>query len=86
MKADHNKVKRQISIVKGQLEGILKMIDDDCYCIDISNQILASIAILKKVNNTVVAAHLRSCVLNATEENKDEKLKEMEEIMKRMAD
>ena len=46
MKADHKQIKSRLNIVKGQLEGISKMIDDDAYFIDISNQILAVISAL----------------------------------------
>jgi DNA-binding FrmR family transcriptional regulator len=86
MKADKTKVKRQIAIAKGQLEGITKMIDQDEYCIDISNQLLATIALLKRVNNIIVSAHLSSCVLEAKDsDDVNKKLKEMEGILERMS-
>lgn len=87
MKADHDKVKRQLSIAKGQIDGIINMVDDDAYCIDVSNQLLATIAILKRVNNMVIAAHLRACVIESkNEEDAEEKLQEIENIMKRMSE
>lgn len=87
MKADHDKVKRQLSIAKGQIDGIINMVDDDAYCIDVSNQLLATIAILKRVNNMVIAAHLRACVMESkNEEDAEEKLQEIENIMKRMSE
>ena len=64
MKADKDSVKRKISIARGQLDGILKMIDDDRYCVTIADQILASSAILKKAAQEVLEAHIRSCVRN----------------------
>ncbi|MEA4987492.1 MAG: metal-sensing transcriptional repressor, partial [Anaerovorax sp.] len=48
MKADKNSVTRLLKTAKGQLEGILKMVEEDRYCVDISNQILATQAILNK--------------------------------------
>ena len=63
MKADHQKVTRQIKIARGQLDGILKMIKEDRYCVDISNQILATLAVLKKANQKILQAHIRSCAL-----------------------
>ena len=57
------------------------MIDDDRYCIDISNQIMATQAILRKVNNEVLHGHIDSCVKEAVESGDsvaaDEKLKEI---------
>lgn len=86
MRADHAYVKRQLSIAKGQLEGIIRMVDEDAYCIDVSTQLLATIALLKKVNQKVIAAHLEGCVKDAKEEKElDQKLAEIEAILDRMS-
>lgn len=80
MKADKAKTIRLLKTAKGQIDGLLKMIDEDRYCIDISNQLMATQAILRKVNHEIVHAHLGSCVKDALEQgNGEEKL---EEIMK----
>ena len=47
---DRKEIKHLLKIVEGQLNGINKMLDDGVYCIDISNQLMASIALLKKAN------------------------------------
>ena len=62
MKADKKRVAHSIKIARGQLDGVLKMIEEDRYCVDISNQLLATQAILKKVNQEILHAHIRSCV------------------------
>ena len=86
MKADHKKIKHQIAIVKGQLDGIVAMIDNDDYCIDISNQLLAAISGLKKANNDIITAHLEHCVRNAKDQEElDEKMAEINAILKRMS-
>ena len=54
MKADSKNVTRLLKTAKGQLEGILRMVEEDRYCIDISNQILAVQAILSKVNHQML--------------------------------
>jgi DNA-binding FrmR family transcriptional regulator len=87
MVADHQKIKHQIAIAEGQLEGVEKMIDSDEYCIDISNQLLAAIAVLKKANYEIINAHLSHCVRNAEgKEDIDKKLLEVSEVLKRMSD
>ena len=58
MKADRDKVVPLIKTARGQLDGILKMIDEDRYCIDISNQVLAVISILGKANKEIIRTHL----------------------------
>ena len=85
MKADHAKVKRQLSIVRGQMDGILKMVDEDAYCIDISNQILSSIAMLKNANREIISAHLDHCLKHAaSEEDRDNKINEIRDLLNRM--
>lgn len=85
MKADKQKVLKLLHTVQGQLNGIEKMINNDDYCMNISNQLLASVAILKKINIEIVSAHLHSCVVNATsEEDKKEKIDEIAYLLQRM--
>lgn len=62
MKADKDQVSRQIKIARGQLDGILRMIGEDRYCVDISNQLMATQALLKRVNQEIIRAHIRGCV------------------------
>jgi DNA-binding FrmR family transcriptional regulator len=84
MRADHELVKKQLNIAKGQLEGVSKMVDSDAYCIDVSNQLLATISLLKKINQTIISAHLKGCVKDArSEEELDKKLTEVEYLLKR---
>ena len=80
MQADKKQINRLLNIAKGQINGIQKMIEEGQYCIDISNQIMATIAILKKTNVEILDAHLHHCVLNA-KNNEDLEVK-MDEISK----
>ncbi len=77
MIADKKKVVRLLRTARGQIEGILRMIDEDRYCIDVSNQIMASQAILSAANREVLKAHIKSCVLEATGTEEEEKLDEV---------
>ncbi|KYH35453.1 copper-sensing transcriptional repressor CsoR [Clostridium tepidiprofundi DSM 19306] len=65
---------------KGQIEGIIKMIDDGRYCIDISNQIIAAQSLLKKANMLILKQHLNHCVREAF--LNDEGEEKIDEIMK----
>ncbi len=88
MKADHEKVSRLLKTARGQLDGVLRMIDEDQYCIDIANQILAAEAILRKANREVVRAHMESCVVQAMESGdeqaKQQKLDEILRLLEKM--
>ena len=87
MKADKEKVTRQLKIARGQLDGVLRMIEEDRYCVDISNQLLATQALLKRVNKEIMHAHIRSCVregLHTDEPNP--KLEEALDLLDRLTD
>lgn len=43
------------------------MIEEDAYCIDVSNQLMAADAILRRANREVLSAHLSGCVRQALE-------------------
>ena len=65
MMADAKTVTRLLKTARGQLDGILKMVEEDRYCIDISQQIMATEAILNRANKEILAAHLKHCVQEA---------------------
>ena len=82
MKADKAKVSRLLKTARGQIDGILKMVEEDKYCIDISNQVMAAEAILHKVNREILKAHMAGCVKNSMENGSQSDLEEkLDEIM-----
>lgn len=82
MVADKAKITRLLKTARGQLDGLLKMVEDDRYCIDISNQLMATQAILRKTNKEIIHAHLGSCVKDAFEQGSEaEKNQKIDEIM-----
>jgi CsoR family transcriptional regulator, copper-sensing transcriptional repressor len=75
-------VKQLLKTAEGQLRAILSMYDDHRYCVDITKQILALQALLKKANNLILNDHIQSCVQDAIDlEEPKEKLKELAQIM-----
>ena len=77
MMADKDRVTKLLKTARGQLDGILKMVEDDRYCMDISHQLMAAEAMLNKVNKEILTAHLKHCVSHAeTQEARDEKIEE----------
>ena len=78
MKADKQTVMRLVKTARGQLDGILTMIENDRYCIDISNQLLATQSILSRANREVLKAHISGCVKEAVEaDDADAKIDEI---------
>jgi DNA-binding FrmR family transcriptional regulator len=85
MQADQQSITRLLKTAKGQIEGILKMVEEDRYCIDISNQILATQSILRKINQEIINAHMHHCVKEAfAAGDANEKITEILEIMDKM--
>lgn len=87
MKADKTKVMRLLKTARGQVDGIIKMVEDDRYCVDISYQLLAAQSLLKKVNKEIIGAHMKHCVHDAiNNDDADKKIDEMisviDELMK----
>ena len=87
MKADHTQVTRLLKTARGQIDGILKMIDEDRYCLDVSHQLMATQSILKKANRMVLKAHMDCCVREAVESGDPEKkLEELAGLVDQLAD
>lgn len=81
MVRDDAKLIRLLKTAGGQIEGIIRMIEEKKYCIDVSNQIMATQAILSRVNKEVLNAHLHSCVLSSVESGSgEERRQKMDEI------
>jgi len=73
----YNKQKTSIAFkkAKSHLEKILQMIDQDTYCIDIMQQNLAVIGLLKSAHQQLMEGHLNSCFKHAMEKG-DEQTKQ----------
>ena len=85
MRADHDQVTRLLKTARGQIDGILKMVEEDRYCLDVSNQIMAAESVLKRANREVVKAHMCGCVRDAeTDEAREEKIEEMLRLLEKL--
>jgi DNA-binding FrmR family transcriptional regulator len=86
-KMNEEKIKavKALKTSKGQIEGIIKMIEDGRYCVDIANQIIASQALLKKANMLILKQHLNHCVKDAFLNNTgEEKVDEILELFSKL--
>lgn len=77
MQADQKTVTRLLKTARGQIDGILRMIEEDRYCLDISQQLMAAEAMLNRANKEVLCAHLKHCVQQAeTPQRQSERIDE----------
>lgn len=81
MHADKKKIVRLLRTVQGQINGLIKMVEEDRYCVDISTQILASQSILRRVNFDILKGHFEHCIkeslTKSDEAEKDKKINEL---------
>jgi len=81
---DSQKAVALLKTARGQIEGVLRMVDEDRYCIDVSKQLLATIALLKKANIVILKQHMDTCVKEAIHTNKGaEKIDEISMILEK---
>ena len=85
MKADHAQVTRLLKTARGQIDGILKMVEEDRYCIDISTQLTAIEAVIRRANREVLRAHLEGCLKTAAHDGSaDGKIDELAAVIDRL--
>jgi len=63
-----NRLKR----IEGQIKGLMRMIDEEQYCIDLINQANAIRRALEQVALIIMKRHIESCVAEACKEGEGE--------------
>jgi DNA-binding FrmR family transcriptional regulator len=87
MNEEKKKAINALKTAKGQIEGIIKMIEEDRYCVDVSNQIIAVQGLLKKANLLILRQHLNHCVKEAFLHDKgEEKVDEIMDLLGKLTD
>src|SRR5512141_1025891 len=74
---------RRLKTVEGHLRGVIRMVEEDAYCIDVIRQIQAVEAALNKVSSKILEDHLNSCVITAIQGNDK---KERERVLKEITE
>lgn len=87
MNQEKIKALQALKTSKGQVEGIIKMIEEGRYCLDVSNQIIAAQSLLKKANLLILKQHLSHCVKAAVlSDNGEEKIDEIISLLSKIMD
>jgi len=74
---------RRLKTIEGHLRGVIRMVEEDSYCIDVIRQIQAVEAALNKVSSKILEEHLNSCVITAIQGNDR---KEREKVLKEITE
>ncbi len=78
------KVLSRLKTIEGHLRGVIRMVENDAYCIDVIRQLQAIEAALSKTSVMILEDHLNSCVITAvrgdSEQERERVLKEITEV------
>ena len=89
MQANKTEITRLLKTARGQIDGLIRMVEEDRYCIDISNQLLSTQALLGTINAEVLTAHVDHCVRLAFESGdaaeEEKKIAELQAVLKRLS-
>lgn len=83
-KNTQQRILHRMKIAKGQLEKVIKMTEDQTYCIDIIHQSQAIQSALKEIDNLMISNHLNTCVADHIQSgNKEKAIEEVMSILKK---
>jgi DNA-binding FrmR family transcriptional regulator len=78
------RILHRLKIARGHLDKVLKMIQEDQYCIDVLHQINAIEKGLKETGNLLLENHLNSCVADAISKGrKEEAIAEIMQVFRK---
>ena len=78
------KAQKRVNIIKGQLEGLQKMIEQDEYCVDILNQSLAIQNSLRSLDIVLLERHLSTHVTHQLKNEPEKATTELLTLFKRI--
>ena len=75
-------VSTRLRRIEGQVRGIIQIIKDGRYCMDVLSQTRAVVSGIRKVEDIVMSQHLQTCVADSMRsDNKTDKEQKTNEIM-----
>ncbi|MGH8912414.1 MAG: metal-sensitive transcriptional regulator [Acidimicrobiia bacterium] len=83
MKQEHKQASlNRLKTVRGHLDGVLGMVENERYCPEIMKQVSALQSSLEKVNRILLQNHLETCVTHAVAEGRTAEI--VDELMETM--
>ena len=83
-KDTQERILHRLKIARGHLNKVIKMVEDDCYCIDVLHQMQAVESAVSETEGVVLENHLKTCAADAIREGKQEEaIREIMTIFKK---
>jgi len=80
-------VLKRLKRIEGQVRGLVRMVEEDRYCIDVVTQLSAVRAALKRVEEEVLNDHIGHCVehaiMSGDKADQRRKVAELMDVLKR---
>lgn len=76
-------IQRRVNIIKGQLDGLMRMIKKDEYCIDLLDQSLAIQNSIKSLDSLILERHLKTHVAKQFKNQKQKAIQELLKVFKK---
>ncbi len=79
-----HKILHRLKIARGHLDRVVKMVEDDTYCIDVIHQSLAVQAALRQTDQVILKNHMQTCVADSIRKGKaNEVIDEVTKVMEK---
>jgi DNA-binding FrmR family transcriptional regulator len=72
LKDEKDRIAHRLKIARGHLDKVLRMVEDDAYCIDVLHQSQAVQKALKETDAILLENHLKNCTLDSFKQGKHE--------------
>ncbi len=67
---NQREILNRLKTVRGHLDGIIRMTEEEAYCVDLMKQVAAAQASLERVNRLILKNHLETCFSEAVAEGR----------------
>jgi DNA-binding FrmR family transcriptional regulator len=82
---EKRQMQNRLSRIEGQIKGIMTMLEEDRYCGDILNQVVAAEKGLRAFGSELAKSHFYSCVIPDIAEGSDELANEFIVLFEQLA-
>ncbi|MDD8048147.1 MAG: metal-sensing transcriptional repressor [Thomasclavelia sp.] len=81
---EKKKMVQRLNRIEGQVRGISNMVQEDRYCVDIFNQVLAIQKSLNSFNKVLLANHINTCVVEDIKNDNTEAVDELCSLIQKL--
>jgi DNA-binding FrmR family transcriptional regulator len=70
LELNKREILNRLKTVRGHLDGIVRMTEEEAYCVELMKQVSAAQASLERVNRLILKNHLETCFSEAVSEGR----------------